>query len=67
MQRSLMSFGSIAAAIYCGELMPEAILNESHGISNPGKKNMKYFHKRLDYHRYVGVLYLRATCSLTRI
>ena len=48
-----MGFGSIAAAIYAGNMITDAILKESHGISKPGKKDMNYFHERLKHHRYV--------------
>ncbi|KAF9642422.1 hypothetical protein BDM02DRAFT_3193291 [Thelephora ganbajun] len=51
MQRSLMGFGSLATAFYSRELISEAILNESHGTSNPGKRNMRYFHERLGHHK----------------
>ncbi|KAF9643823.1 hypothetical protein BDM02DRAFT_3191156 [Thelephora ganbajun] len=51
MQRSLMGFGSLATAFYSRELISEAILNESHGTSNPGKRNMHYFHERLGHHK----------------
>ncbi|KAF9778132.1 hypothetical protein BJ322DRAFT_1114383 [Thelephora terrestris] len=51
MQRSLMGFGSLVTAIYSQEMITEATLNASHGILNPGKGNMRYFHERLGFHR----------------
>jgi hypothetical protein len=48
-----MGFGSLATAFYSRELITEAALNASHGISNPDKSNMRYFHQRLEFHRYV--------------
>lgn len=53
MQRSIMGFGSIATAFYLNELISETTLNESHGISNPRKSDMCYFHERLEAHKYV--------------
>jgi len=48
-----MAFGSIATAFYSHDLISEVVLNESHGISNPGKSDMRYFHERLGFHRCV--------------
>ena len=53
MQRSVMGFGSLATAIYLYDMITEATLNASHGILNPDKNNMHYFHKCLGYHRYI--------------
>ena len=53
MQRSIMGFGSLTTAFYSHEMISEAALNESHGTSNPGKSNMRYFHQRLAFHKYV--------------
>ena len=53
MQRSMMGFGSIATAVHAYGMITEAILNESHGILNPGKSNMEYFRQRLEDHKYV--------------
>ena len=56
MQRSMMGFGSIATAVHAYGMITEAILNESHGILNPGKSNMEYFRQRLEDHKYVTPL-----------
>ena len=48
-----MGFGSIATAIHAYGMITEAILNESHGILNPGKSDMQYFRQRLKDHEYV--------------
>jgi hypothetical protein len=48
-----MGFGSLVTAIYSQKMINEAILNASHGTSDPSKTNMSYFNKRLGFHRYV--------------
>ena len=58
-----MGFGSLATAFYSRKLITEAALNESHGITDPGKSNMRYFHQRLEFHKYVWFLFLRLNQS----
>ena len=48
-----MGFGSLVTAIYSHDMITEATLNVSHGILNPDKNDMRYFHKHLGYHKYV--------------
>ena len=50
-----MGFGSLATAFYSRQMITEAALTESHGTSNLTKGDMRYFHQRLDYHRYAGI------------
>jgi len=51
-----MAFGSLATAIYSRQLITEVILNKSHGILGLGKSNMRYFHQRMEFHKYVYAL-----------
>ena len=51
-----MGFGSLSTALYSGELITEAALNASHGTPNPAKSDMRYFHQRLESHKYVSFL-----------
>jgi hypothetical protein len=60
-----MGFGSLATAFYSREMISEAILNASHGTSNPAKRDMRYFHQRLGFHKYVSKLYSQKYSLLT--
>ena len=51
-----MGFGSIATAFYSGELISEATLNASHSTTDQGKSDMRYFHQRLESHKYIWAL-----------
>ena len=48
-----MGFGSLMTAIYSQEMVTEATLNAMHSTLDPGKSNMRYFHERLGFHRYI--------------
>ena len=58
-QRSIMGFGSLATVIYTRELISEVTLNMSHGTENPSAGDMRYFHQRLEHHKYVQIFCLR--------
>jgi len=60
-----MGFGSLATAFYSREMISEATLNASHGTSDPVKSNMRYFHQRLEFHKYVHTLACKKYSSLT--
>ena len=59
-----MGFGSLATAFYSHELISEATLNASHGTLNPVKSDMRYFHQRLGFHKYVYALFPQKCSSL---
>jgi len=59
-----MGFGSLATAFYSRELISEATLIASHGTSNPVKSDMRYFHQRLGFHKYVFALFSQKCSSL---
>jgi len=60
-----MGFGSLATAFYSREMISEATLNASHGTSDPAKSDMRYFHQRLGFHKYVYILCLQKYSLLT--